>query len=213
MRVPNGTDVIFRYGERKHMRQMVQDGSVRFSPAESYDGEENNEARRDDELQKHAYMPGQYTTIIHESGQRIPVIEDVQHTVGGPRYHLVCFSCVWDPQLFEEFGADTCVAVTEPREFARRIGEAGKDVFPGWYFLDCPVQYFDPYERLKNEFFDAGMSKDLRYAYQNEFRILWSQMRATPIDRHQIVNIGPVYDIMTMYDINGREIPLRGRNT
>lgn len=207
-KIPNGTEVIFRYGKRKYMQQMVEQGKVRFSPAESYEGEENNAARKDDELQKHSFMAGRYTTITHESGRQIKLIGDIRRTVGGPGYHLVCFSCVWDVQLFDDFQADTCVAVTDPGEFARRLEAAGRAIFPGWYFLDCPVQYFDPYERMKNEFFNSAMSKDFRFAYQNEFRILWSQMSAGPINGFQFVDIGPAHDIMTLYDVSGRSVHL-----
>ena len=205
-KIPNGTRIIFRYGKREYMQQMVEQGRVRFSPAESYEGEENNEARRDDELQKHSYTPGRYVTVTHESGQRLNVIGDIRRTIGGPQYHIVCFSCVWNLELFEDFQADTCVAVTNPAEFSNRLEEAGRSVFPGWYFHNCPVQYFDPYERMNNEFFDSAMSKDFGFAYQNEYRIMWSQMTAAPVDGVQFVDIGPAQDIMTMYDRGGREI-------
>ena len=207
-KVPNGTKNIFRYGKREYMRQMVEQGMVRFSPAESYEGEENNEARRDDERQKHSYIPSRYTTVTHQSGQRLKVMGDVRRTIGGPNYHLVCFSCVWDSDLFEDFQADTCVEVTDPAEFAERLEEAGRSVFLDWYFHHCPVQYFDPYERIKNEAYDSAMSKDFQFAYQNEYRIIWSQMTAAPVDGFQFVDIGPAQDIMKMYDRDGREIRL-----
>ncbi len=205
-KIPNGTDAIFRYGKREHLQELIVEGKVRFSPAEVYDDADNNDARKDDERQKHAYLPGKYTTITQEDGQRIPIIGDVQRSVGGPAYHLMSFSCVWDSRLFSEFEADSCIIVTNPEEFARRVEQAGRAVFPGWYFHDCPVQYFDPYERIPNEFFDAAMSKDFTYAYQNEYRVLWCQMDAAPIDGVQYVEIGPSQDIMKMYDQDGREI-------
>ena len=88
-KVPNGTKNIFRYDKREYMRQLVEQGKVRFSPAELYEGEENNEARRDDERQKHSYIPSRYTTFTHESGQRLNVIGDIRRTIGGPNYHLI----------------------------------------------------------------------------------------------------------------------------
>ncbi|MGF1623959.1 MAG: hypothetical protein ACFCVH_03670 [Alphaproteobacteria bacterium] len=204
--IPNGTKLIYRYSNREYVRQMVEEGRVRFSAAQSYEGEENNAAQRDEELSKHAYMPGRYTKITTQDGQPIEIIGDVQRTVSASGYHLVCFSCVWDPQLFEDFQADTCVVVTDPAEFARRLEAAGAAVFPGWYSIDCPVQYFDPYERRKKEYFEAGMSKDFRFAYQNEYRILWSQLNNRPIDGAHFVDIGPAHEIMRMYDASGEEI-------
>ena len=52
------------------------------------------------------------------------------------------------------------------------------------------------------------MSKDFQFAYQNEYRIIWSQMTASPVDGFQFVDIGPAQDIMKMYDRDGREIRL-----
>ena len=206
--VPNGTEIIFRYGRRDYMRRMVKQGAIRFSPAETYENNENNVARRDDELQKHSYMPGHHTTITRASGQRLKVIGDIRRTITGSHYHLVCFSRVWNIELFADFDADTCVVVTDPAKFEKRLEAAGRVVFPGWYFHSCPVQYFDPYELKENEFSDSAMSKDFRFAYQNEYRILWSQMTAAPVDGFQFVDIGSAHDLMTMYNKRGEEICL-----
>ena len=207
-KVPNGTKILFRYSKKKYMQKMIEQGQIRFSPAESYEDEENNQARRDDELHKHAYIPGEHATITDQSGRRIDVLGDIRRTVTGTRYHLLCLSCVWNSDLFADFEADTCVAVSDPQEFSRRIETEGRAVFPGWYFHDCPVQYFDPFEQGKNEFFDSAMSKDFRFAHQNEYRILWAQMSAAPVISHKCIEIGPALDIMTMYTVDGEEIGL-----
>lgn len=204
--IPNGTKALFRYGKRKYMQEMVEEGRVRFVPAETYSRDENNAARRDEELQKHAYMAGEYTTVTTLDGKSIPVIGDIQRTISGPNYHLVCFSCVWNEQLFDDFEADTCVVVTAPQELARRLESAGMATFPGWYFHYNPVQYFDPYQQSENEYFDAGMSKDFLFAYQYEYRFLWAQINAASIYGAQFVNIGPSQDIMNMYDKAGNKI-------
>lgn len=202
-RFPNGTEVIFRYGKREFMRDLVQQGRVRLSPAQSYDSAENNAARKDEELAKHAFMPGQYVTVTKMDGAQFPITGNIRRTVNGPSYHLVCFSCSWNKELFDDFEADTCVAITNPEEFFRRLQIAGQTVFPHWYFMHCPVGYFDPYEQGRNELFDPALSKDFRFAYQREYRLFWSQLDAQPIDGHQFVNIGPAGDIMAMYDADG----------
>ncbi len=200
------TGNIFRYGKREFMRKMVVQGKIRLSPAEIYERNEHNDARRDDELQKHSYKPGLYTTITHESGQAIKVVGDVRRTVEGLPYHLVCFSCLWHPELFDEFEADTCVIVTDTTEFARRLEASGVSVFPEANFFHGSVAYFDPYEHGENDYFVSALSKDFRFAYQKEYRILWSQMNTTPLKGYQCVDIGPANDIMKMYDKSGREI-------
>lgn len=206
--IPNGSDRIFRYSKLEYMKDMVAHGNIRVSPASSYADTNLNIAQKDEELEKHAYMPGQYTTITHESGKAMKVIGDVKRSVSGPPYHLVCFSNVWDKQLFSDFEADTCCVVENPEEFSNRLERAGASLFPNWYYLNAPVQYFDPYERVENELFNSSMSKDFRFAYQHEYRILWSQMNEVPINRFQEICIGPAQDIMRLLDACGNKIQL-----
>lgn len=133
-------------------------------------------------------------------------IGDMRVTVSGPAYHLACFSCTWNDQLFDDFEADACAVITNPDEFVSRLEIAGKSVFQNWYFHHNPVQYFDPYFRLKNEYLDAAASKDFRLAYQIEYRILWAQIDAAPLSGAQFVNIGPAQDIIEAYDRAGNKI-------
>ena len=204
--VPNGTEVIFRYGKRDYMQPMVEYGRIRVSPAQMYKSDENNTARKDDEMRKDTYLPRLYTRIVQKDGDEINVIGDVKRTVGGPQYHLVCLSCVWDTQLFDEFEADVCVEITNPKEFTRRMELGGQSVFQDWYFYDNPVIYFDPYETPDNRHIIPGGSKDFRLAYQSEYRYLWSNIEGDEVQGIQFVNIGPSQDIMTMYDVQGRAI-------
>lgn len=69
--VPNGSKLILRYGKREYMQHMVDQGRIRISPAHAYENETNNAARRDNELHKHSYIPGRYTSIVHESGKKL----------------------------------------------------------------------------------------------------------------------------------------------
>jgi hypothetical protein len=204
--VPNGEKVIFRYGKRKHLEEMLVEGKIRFAPAQQYRGEDNNTARRDEELQKHSFMAGQYTTITLPNGQKIRPRGDVRRTVSGAGYHMVCFSCVWDDQLFDAFDADACVAVLAPEEFTNRVEMRGQAAFPGWYFHHNPVQYFDPYQIGRHERIDASMCKDFLFAYQNEYRILWAQLRAAAIDGARFISSGSIRDIAKLYDRSGNEL-------
>ncbi len=204
--VPNGERVVFRYGKRKHLEEMLVEGKIRFAPAQQYLGEDNNAARRDEELQKHRFMAGQYTTITLPNGQKTKPIGDIRHTVSGTSYHMACFSCVWDDQLFDAFDADACIAVLAPEEFANRVETGGRAVFPGWRFHHNPVQYFDPYLIGRRERIDWAMSKDFRFAYQNEYRILWAQLNSAAIDGARFISAGSVQDIAKLYDRSGNEL-------
>ncbi len=203
---PNGIEAIFRYGKRQYMLEMLKEGRIRLSPAQSFGDIQNNEARCDDETQKHSYLNRSHTKIVLEDGREVKPLSDVRRSVQGSDYHLVCFSCVWDVELFSDFDSDTCVVVSDPATFSARLKRAGRNVFPGWEFLDCPVQYFDPHSVGKNELFNSCMSKDFRFFHQYEYRFSWSRLSGQAVEGHQFVNIGPAEDIMKIFDKNGREI-------
>lgn len=203
-KIPNGEKVLFKYTDRKWAFQLREEGKLRINPAQTYLGEANNVAQQDDELRKTAFIPGRTARITWPDGTETKPIGDIMHTVSGPEYHQTSFSTVWDDAMFREFGKDACVFVNDAPEFLRRIEAAGKSHYPGWYFMDNPIQYFDPYLRGRNEFFDNAMSKDIRYAYQREYRIFWSRMQSQQIDEAQDLELGDCRDIIEVFDSDGR---------
>jgi len=197
-RAPN---VLYRFGQRDHMLELAS-GKVRFTPAKSYQAIENDEARQDEETAKHAYSAGQHVRIILPDGQEVPIIGNLKTSVCGPGYHMACFAREWDAQFLQAFG-DTCVVVHDIDEFARRVGEAGRKVFPGWYWMDTNVEYFDPYERPPGFRLRTAISKDFLFAYQREYRFFWDQLDAGPIDSVQYVDIGACSDILSIHARDG----------
>lgn len=205
---PDGKDVIFRYSEMEFLADFVRHGRIRIVPATNYNNETYNDARRDEEASKHAYWAGDYTKITMQDGREIPIIGDVQRTVTSADYSLISFSCDWDPDLFGHFG-DTCAVVHNTAEFTKIVGDATRDAFPGWYFHDNPVQYFDPYEMTKDEYFSSSMCKDFRFAYQREYRLLWANHSGgAPVNDMISVDIGPLGHLVSLYDRRGKEIRL-----
>lgn len=171
---PNAGDVLFRYDRHIYIEPLAVNGSLRISPASGYSSVENDRARQDDECSKKAFLSGAHTRITTEDGRSIPVLGDVEQTLSMPNYYVFCMACDWDQDLFSDFeGADTCIVIKDVNEFARRLDYSAAPQLPGWYFDHNPVQYFDPYERIKNEYFGA-MSKDFRFAYQREYRFIWT---------------------------------------
>jgi hypothetical protein len=194
-------NVLYRFGQREHMLELAS-GKVRFTPAKSYQAIENDEARQDEETAKHAYSAGQHVRIILPDGQEAPIIGNLKTSVSGPGYHMACFAREWDAQFLQAFG-DTCVVVHDIDEFARRVGEAGRKVFPGWYWMYTNVEYFDPYERPPGFRLRTAISKDFLFAYQREYRFFWDQLDAGPIDGVQYVDIGACSDILSIHTRDG----------
>ncbi len=198
-RYPNAADVLFRYGSTQHMQAMVEQGLIRIGPASFYREFELDGARTDEELTKSSFMLGEYTHATTQDGKKIPIIGNVRQTVSARDYFVLCMSCDWDPMLFEDFGADSCVVVHDPEAFAQRLDLASKSILDGWYFHHNPVEYFDPYEGSHNQYFDATMSKDFRFAYQREYRFLWTHLGGQKADGFRFLELGPLEGIAALH--------------
>lgn len=201
---PNAADVLFRYGQRDHLSSMLSDGVIRIGPASRYKNMEGDPARFDEECSKAYFLPGRYARVIAADGRNIPILGDVSSSVGGPNYYAFCLSCDWDSSLFKDFAADSCLIIKDPEMFARRLEMALAPVLPGWHFHHNPVEYFDPYERARNEYIDPAMSKDFRFAYQREYRFIWFSERGEDAGDFMLGSIGPLGDIAELHGFKNR---------
>lgn len=197
---PNASDLLFRYDQRIYTEGLVRNGSLRIRPASDFKNMESDRARQDDECSKKAFRPGAHTRITMENGQNVPILGDLEHTKSVPNYYIFCMASDWDQDLFTDFeGADTCIVIKDVEEFARRIEIAAAIQLPGWYFYHNAIQYFDPYEQVKNEYFDAAMSKDFRFAYQREYRFLWIPKNGEPVDEFKFLTLGNLGDFAEVH--------------
>lgn len=194
-RSPNAGDVLFRYGERKWLRDLIEFGRLRIKAAREYALMEKDPARQDDELLKHSYSPGEYITITLPDGRQSKILGDLRKTVGGPDYFVYCVSNDWDPDLFADFQADACVVIRNPEEFGRRIQRAASQL-QDWDFYFGPVEYFDTSERRQREYITNYLSKDFRFAYQRETRFIWAG-QGRPATGFFDLELGSLTDIAT----------------
>ena len=200
---PNSGDVLFRYDKLVHLNGIAYDGVVRLRPATDFSNLAGDDARQDEERSKTHYMAGGHTRITTEDGKEIPVLGDVERTVSMPNYYVFCMSCDWDIDLFSDFNGDACLVVENTNQFASCLERAFASEHSGWCFHHNPVQYYDPYERTKNEYFDAGMSKDFKFAYQREYRFLWFPQNSEQPDGFVFLNAGNLSDMATVYTQQG----------
>lgn len=106
-------------------------------------------------------------------------------------------------ELFTDFDeADACVIIKDAELFARRIEIAAAAQLPGWHFHHNPVDYFDPYERLENEYFDTAMSKNFKFAYQREYRFLWFSQNGAVPDGFKLLKLGSLGNLAEVYANN-----------
>lgn len=198
----NAGDVLFRYDKRLYIQAMVDQGQIRIRPASGFLQMEQDHARQDDECSKESFLAGSYSRITTKQGRDIPIIGDVRRTTSAPNYYVFCMTCDWDSALFADFDADSCIVVKDVECFARRLENAASAHLPEWYFHHNPVHYFDPYERTKNEYSNATMCKDFRFAHQREYRFLWFSQRGDEPDGFKFLELGSLQDLAELHREN-----------
>ncbi|WP_304525458.1 hypothetical protein [Halomonas sp. I5-271120] len=201
-RSPNCADVLYRYGDVSYLEPMLYEGKIRLAAAGYYRDIELGEVRSDDELNKHSYSPGEYIKIINPDSSESPIIGDLKRTKSTLDYYALCMSCDWDVDLLEDFGANCCVVIHDTDEFASRLERAAKQVIGGWYYHHNPVEYFDPYDVGRNQYFDAAMCKNFRFAYQREYRYIWTSLEGIEAEGFTHLELGSIEDIATIYKFN-----------
>ncbi|MDF1589218.1 MAG: hypothetical protein P1P93_08715 [Gammaproteobacteria bacterium] len=200
---PNACDIIFRYGHLKFMKEFVEEGKIRISPASKYNDGKALDPRTDDELNKHRWQRGDNIKIVTKDNNEISIIGDLQRSVSTlTNYYTLCLSCDFEPVIFEEFEYDACVVIKKPDEFVKRLEEQTKRQLPSWFFHHNPIEYFDSHEPSKNQYFNAMMFKDFSYAYQMEYRFMWIPPNKGNAKSHINVTLGSLDDICELFVFN-----------
>jgi len=191
---PNACNVLYRFTEPKYAEALLMRGSLYLKCASEMEKHEGHNARYDIETKKSRYTLGKHTKILTEDGKALPIIGDVTHTRSLPDYYLYCVSADYDRALLHEFGG-ACVIIKDPQEFSRRLQAWGRKQLVGWEFYDLPVEYYDPYEPIKDQRIDTGFSKRIEFAYQREFRFIFFNPDGTAATALSPIEIGSIEDI------------------
>ncbi|MFW3616221.1 hypothetical protein [Billgrantia antri] len=193
------TEKLFRYTRKSFAEDMIYNGNVRFSPAESYLEMTGDTARADEEKYKKTVLLGDKVTITTASGQEIKPIGNMTRTTGGIDYHMLCFSAAWDKNLFKDFDGSThCAVVNDLDIFSNRIEHAGRRTYKDWYFHHGPINYYDTYETSLKTKTNSAMYKDCTFAYQQEYRFIWARLQGLQIEGPQFINVGDLTDIIDL---------------
>jgi hypothetical protein len=193
---------LFKFGKRKHLTQSLEKGIIRLAPASSYADPSLNYAIRDDELHFTVHVPPTDAWIqkvdehnLQPVGERIRPLGNVSFTHSVPTdYFVYCLSMRLDFRAFDDFEADACLAIREPKQFVERLLRAGFSKLPDWVARVGPVDYLDPF-KAKRQDVSAFFAKHFRYSYQFELRTVWvpkqRQLQLTPM----FVELGSLGDI------------------
>lgn len=205
----NAADFIVRYGEMPHLREMFEIGKVRIAPASSYNDGGLDNARRDNELKKSRYSDGAKVSITLPDGSTGKPIGAVEYAKTASDYYALCTSLEHDPRLRRDFPnkdgkwADACLIVGDLTAFAARLAGTVAHSLPGWQFSHLPIKYYDALQRDQDQVFSAQFSKELRFAYQREYRFIWTKPPNVPLEPCFFVEIGALNDIATLVTSEG----------
>jgi hypothetical protein len=198
---PNAGNVLFRYGQKVHLQQMLNDGVVRLGSATSYVQIENDAARQDDEVTKISYLPGEYARVATLAGREIPILGDITRKTSTSNYYLLCLSSRWDRQLLTVFkGTDGCLLIRDVEQLHKRLARVCENMFPGCISSLLPVHYFDPYDLRAREPSMPILLKDFRFAYQQEWRFICVPRKGEPAQKAIFLNAEPLTDIAELFD-------------
>jgi hypothetical protein len=174
-------EYLVKYSKREYIQAAFERGEIRISPASRYNDHSLNYSIMDDELSL-ALRPPDITT------------KDTTKVVAtGTDYYVCCLANEFSLRLFGDFEADACLVITEPHRFINRLFQAVYRKLFLWQGYAKPVQYIDPVKPQKADM-DIYCSKNFRYAYQREYRIIWRPISPRTALPYLHVQIGSLED-------------------
>ncbi len=212
---------LFRISRIEWLLEALEYGRLRFAPASSYNATDLSDARSDEELTKHTFIPKHSLTMIHESGNELRPLGDVRKSVfHGCQvglnpitvpYWLTSYSSILDPRLLNEFssvtGDDGFLAVFDAFRMVRQSAPVFSKDVPYLVPSMAEVEYFDPYFPSHNKIKPAE-AKDMRFAYQREVRMILQPEVLIPESNEEAIflDIGSIAEYAAVYAANGKRI-------
>jgi hypothetical protein len=189
---------LFKFSKKKYVQEMFEFGNFRLAPASYYDDPSLNAAVRDNEL----VFKGSINPKLKPFIKLDPSLANygrVDYEIKGrTNYYVTCFSSSYSYREFDDFEADCCLVIKNPRLFIDRLINAGRRELPSFEGFAGGVKYFDPLLCDPSKV-DVSFVKHFKYAYQNEYRAVWSpklSMEELPIKFIQLGSLGDVAEMI-----------------
>jgi hypothetical protein len=169
---------------------MLTNGEIRIVPASFYNDPSLNKAIRDDELTFKVQSRADGLDMKDQAGNKISTFGKVEFTVRSRTNHYVhCFAANYTLREFDDFDADSCLIIEQPRLFISKIMKSVRKKKSDLEGFASHVKYLDPLTCSPHEI-DIFLAKHFKYSYQNEYRAIW--MPKVPVDILEpfFINIG-----------------------
>lgn len=191
---------LYKFAKKRYIDDMFNKGLFRVAPASYYNDPSLNSAIRDDELVFNGAIAVGLKSLI-KSGDRIDSFGRLEYSVNArTNYYVSCFASNYTYREFDDFGADACLVIKEPRAFLNRFIKAGEQILSGYNGFSDAIKYLDP---IVCDFtkIDVNFSKHFKYAYQNEYRVIWAPKEPATHLEPVFLEIGPLSDIAEVITI------------
>ncbi len=152
-----GGEYLVKYLQLNHGKEAFEKGRIQVNPASTFKDPSLNYALEDDELQLSLRPPSKTDPTV---------------LVSATNYYVYCMTNEFDLRLFGDFKYNACLIITEPAVFVERLAHKALRQLPRWRAEAYPVIYVDPVRPNSMEL-DIFRTKDFRYSYQKEYRIVW----------------------------------------
>lgn len=176
---------IYKFSKKQYINEMFHYGRFRIAPASYYSDPSLNSAIRDDELVFSGSIFSGLPGII-KPGQTTPPYGRIEYSVKArTNYYATCLASNYTYREFTDFEADACLIIKKPRIFTDRLIQAGTKALAGYEGFAGNVKYLDPLLCDPHKI-DINFAKHFKYAYQNEYRIIWAP-------REPVTELEPIY--------------------
>jgi hypothetical protein len=196
----NPGEYLVKYGEYQFLQPALEEGKIRISPASRYADPSLNYAIRDSELELKIHLRSTNTKnevleeLSDELNPLVQAVGDVTEVLSAStNYYVYCMAAEFDIRLFGDFKADACLLITKPLVFIDRLLRAVGEKLPHWRRGGVGVKYIDPMNTTKEEI-DLHYCKDFSYAYQKEYRLIWSPPTHETVLQFIDVELGSLKD-------------------
>ncbi|MGB9990289.1 hypothetical protein [Pseudoduganella rhizocola] len=106
------------------------------------------------------------------------------------------FSRAWDTELFDHFGADSCLVIHNTEEFGERIHRAVQRTLPNWAGIDGAVEYG------VRAALGAAFTKGSGDAMEKEWQFAWRSMQSSASMNPVVIRIGSLENFA---ELRGRD--------
>jgi hypothetical protein len=194
----DGRPRLFKFGQRKYLKPMLDEGRIRVAGAAFYADPSLSSAIQDSELEvTREAMREDAEVLFDDNGiqRSIRAVGNLRFTTTfATDYYVYCLGTRYNPALFADFEADSCLVIHDPSTFRNLLLKVvGERLTTEWLVDELLVNYMDPLTDVHEPI--VPLTKHFRYAYQHEYRFVWAPPTQTRALEPMFVSLGSLTSV------------------